>query len=228
MVPSVFLKDEARRLFSLPERLTVEVMPNFVDTDRFAPRATRDTALLEQLFGGGNEHWGPLLFHVSTFRPVKRVVDVIEVLERVRRKIPARLVLVGDGPERARVETRVRALGLEGVVRFLGERRDFVSYLQQADAFLLPSETESFGVAALEALSAGVPVFGYDVGGLPELVTQDLTSCKNFEICRIGSVAAIIYGFKLCFSAFLLSGGQASEYPHLASCSSRAQLRSQF
>ena len=174
VVPSVFLKDEARRLFSLPERLTVEVMPNFVDTDRFAPRATRDTALLEQLFGGGNEHWGPLLFHVSTFRPVKRVVDVIEVLERVRRKIPARLVLVGDGPERARVETRVCALGLEGAVRFLGACRDFVSYLQQADAFLLPSETESFGVAALEALSAGVPVFGYNVGGLPELVTQDV------------------------------------------------------
>jgi len=174
VVPSAFLKDEARRLLSLPERLTVEVMPNFVDTDRFSPRETRDTALLEQLFGGGNERWGPLLFHVSTFRPVKRVVDVIEVLERVRRKVPARLVLVGDGPERARVETRVRALGLEGAVRFLGERRDFVSYLQQADAFLLPSETESFGVAALEALSAGVPVFGYDVGGLPELVTQDV------------------------------------------------------
>src|SRR5215467_11307757 len=174
VVPSAFLKDEARRLFSLPERLAVEVMPNFVDTDRFSPRETRDTALLEQLFGGGNECWGPLLFHVSTFRPVKRVVDVIEVLERVRRKVAARLVLVGDGPERARVETRVRALGLEGAVRVLGERRDFVSYLQQADAFLLPSETESFGVAALEALSAGVPVFGYDVGGLPELVTQDV------------------------------------------------------
>ena len=90
------------------------------------------------------------------------------------RKVAARLVLVGDGPERARVETRVRALGLEGAVRFLGACRDFVSYLQQADAFLLPSETESFGVAALEALSAGVPVFGYDVGGLPELVTQDV------------------------------------------------------
>jgi len=174
VVPSAFLKDEARRLLSLPERLAVEVMPNFVDTDRFSPRATRDTALLEQLFGGGNERWEPLLFHVSTFRPVKRVVDVIEVLECVRRKVPTRLVLVGDGPERARVETRVHALGLEGAVRFLGESRDFVSYLQQADAFLLPSETESFGVAALEALSAGVPVFGYDVGGLPELVTQDV------------------------------------------------------
>jgi len=190
VVPSVFLKDEARRLFSLPERLTVEVMPNFVDTDRFAPRATRDTALLEQLFGGGNEHWGPLLFHVSTFRPVKRVVDVIEVLERVRRKIPARLVLVGDGPERARVETRVRALGLEGVVRFLGERRDFVSYLQQADAFLLPSETESFGVAALEALSAGVPVFCYDVGGLPELVTHDVG--RLVEPCNVEALACAV------------------------------------
>ena len=167
------MKDEARRLFSLPKRLTVEVMPNFVDTDRFARAQLGIIALLEQLFGGGNGALGAAAFHASTFRPVKRVVDVIGC-RRVRRKIPARLVLVGDGPERARVETRVRALGLEGAVRFLGACRDFVSYLQQADAFLLPSETESFGVAALEALSAGVPVFGYDVGGLPELVTQDV------------------------------------------------------
>src|SRR5262249_4849490 len=141
VVPSAFLKDEARRLLSLPERLAVEVMPNFVDTDRFAPRATRDTALLEQLFGGGNERRRQLLFHVPAFRPGRRVVDVIEVLARVRRKDPARRVLGGDGPERARVETRGRALGLEGAVRFLGACRDFVSYLQQADAFLLPSET---------------------------------------------------------------------------------------
>src|SRR5262249_29156025 len=78
-----------------------------------------------------------------------------------------------------------------GAVRFLGECRDFVSYLQQADAFLLPSETESFGVAALEALSAGVPVFGYDVGGLPELVTQDVGRLvKPFNVeARAGAVA---------------------------------------
>lgn len=174
VVPSAFLKREAYRLLALPERLAVEVIPNFVDTDRFCVRESRDAAAFEALFAGADAPCGPILFHVSNFRPVKRVVDVIEVLERVRREVPARLVMVGDGPERARAEARVRELGLERWVRFLGKRRDFIKYLQQADAFLLPSETESFGVAALEALSAGVPVLAYNVGGLPELVTSDV------------------------------------------------------
>lgn len=174
VVPSAFLKREARRLLALPQRLAVEVMPNFVDTDRFSPRESRDAALLQALFEDPDASFGPVLFHVSNFRPVKRVVDVIEVLERVRRKVAACLIIVGDGPERAKVEARVRELGLERAVRFLGKRRDFVSYLQRADVFVLPSEMESFGVAALEALSTGVPVFGYDVGGLPEVVTQEV------------------------------------------------------
>jgi glycosyltransferase involved in cell wall biosynthesis len=96
------------------------------------------------------------------------------VLQRVRRHLPVRLVLVGDGPERAHVAQRARDLGLSRHVCFLGQRADFAAYLCHADAFLLPSESESFGVAALEALSAGVPVFGYRVGGLPEVVSDDV------------------------------------------------------
>jgi L-malate glycosyltransferase len=172
-VPSEFLRGEATRLLDLPDTTTIEVIPNFVETARFAPPAARDPARLAALFpsaAGEPRATGPVLFHVSNFRPVKRTVDLIEVLARLRRQVPARLVLVGDGPERSRTAERARELGLAGNVAFLGKRTDFADLLGHADGFLLPSESESFGVAALEALSAGVPVFGYRVGGLPEVV----------------------------------------------------------
>lgn len=172
-VPSAFLKREAHRLLGLSERLPIEIVPNFVDTEHFSPREAPDHARIDELFSGSVEQ-GPLLFHVSNFRPVKRVTDVVEVLARVREHVPARLVLVGDGPERSHAAQRARELGLSKSVCFLGKRGDFVDYLRLADAFLLPSECESFGVAALEALSTGVPVFGYRVGGLPEVVTEDV------------------------------------------------------
>jgi len=112
------------------------------------------------------------LFHVSNFRPIKRPLDLIEVLARVRRSLPARAVLVGDGPERDAVARRAHELGVSDAVRLLGRRDDFCVLLRHADGFLLPSESEGFGVAALEAMAAGVPVFGYRVGGLPEVVTD--------------------------------------------------------
>jgi N-acetyl-alpha-D-glucosaminyl L-malate synthase BshA len=170
-VPSEFLRREAERVLELPAAVPVEVVPNFVDTDRFAPPERRDRRRLTELFedAGGD---APILFHVSNFRPVKRVPDVIDVLALVRRDVPASLVLVGDGPERALAVERARARGVARSVAFLGKRAEFVDYLQHADVFVLPSESESFGVAALEALSAGVPVCGYRVGGLPEVVTD--------------------------------------------------------
>jgi N-acetyl-alpha-D-glucosaminyl L-malate synthase BshA len=171
-VPSEFLRREAARLLGSPPP-PVEVVPNFVDTDRFAPPERRDRRRLDALFRDAPfAADGPILFHVSNFRPVKRVADLIEVLARVRRHVPARLVVVGDGPERAAAAARVHELGVAESVRFLGRRADFVAHLQHADVFVLPSESESFGVASLEALSAGVPVCGYRVGGLPEVVTD--------------------------------------------------------
>jgi glycosyltransferase involved in cell wall biosynthesis len=105
---------------------------------------------------------------------VKRVTDLLEVLARVRRTLPARLLLVGDGPDRPAATERARSLGIQRHVCFLGKRPDFVDLLQHADAFLLTSETESFGLAALEALSCAVPVIGYAVGGVPDVVTADV------------------------------------------------------
>lgn len=182
IVPSRYLAEEARRLLEVPLTRQIEVIPNFVDTERFAPPSGAFGSPLEQLFDA-SEAGSPVLFHVSNFRAVKRVKDVIEALARLRRRLPARLVLVGEGPERAAAEEQVRALGLQRSVHFAGRRDSFVGDLGHASAFLLASETESFGLAALEAMSAGVPVFGYRVGGLPELVTPDVgTLVEPFDV----------------------------------------------
>jgi N-acetyl-alpha-D-glucosaminyl L-malate synthase BshA len=103
------------------------------------------------------------------------VDDVVQIFEAVRRQTPCSLVLIGDGPDRARIEQRVRELGLQGDVRFLGEQLNVVEALQRAQVFLLPSEQESFGLAALEALSCGVPVVASRVGGVPEVVMDGET-----------------------------------------------------
>jgi N-acetyl-alpha-D-glucosaminyl L-malate synthase BshA len=171
VTPSDALRQAARD--TLGVTAPVEIIPNFVDSARFAPPALRDRRRLAACFPTPAPD-GPVLFHVSNFRPVKRVGDLLDVLARLRRDRPARLVLVGDGPDRPALEARALSMGLGDHVAFLGRRADFVDDLRHADAFVLPSESESFGVAALEALAAGVPVFGYRVGGLPEVVTDDV------------------------------------------------------
>ena len=156
--PSRWLAEEAFRQLGLPRESSIEVIPNFVDTQRFRP-ARHEIAPAERV-----------LVHVSNFRPLKRVDDVVRIFARVRGEMPARLHLVGDGPERPRVEALVHSLGLADDVKFFGERADVVKILQESDVFLLPSETESFGLGALEAMACGVPVVASNVGGLPEVV----------------------------------------------------------
>ena len=171
-VPSQYLRSAAAELLGAETAERIAVLPNFVDTDAFmpAPPPGPDRAVIDALFGGASD--GPTLMHVSTFRPVKRTADLIELLERVRRTMPARLVLVGDGPDRAAAAAQASARGLTDHVRALGATADLPALLRHADAFVLTSESESFGVAALEALSSGVPVFAYRVGGLPEVVAD--------------------------------------------------------
>lgn len=170
-VPSQFLADQARSVFEIEG--SVDVIPNFVDVERFRPAEKRDIEFWRTLFPG-MEPEAPLLVHVSNFRPIKRTLDLVEVLARVRRRLPARMILVGDGPERKRTEARAWELGIADAVRFLGTTPDLASIVRQADLFVVTSESESFCLAALEALACGVPVIGYRVGGLPELVTEEV------------------------------------------------------
>jgi N-acetyl-alpha-D-glucosaminyl L-malate synthase BshA len=162
--PSAFLAQATRDNFGLDR--PIEVIPNFVDGDRFSPPPSGGSSPLEAQ---------PTIVHSSNFRPLKRVDDVIAVFERVRRGRFCRLALLGDGPDRPRVEAEVRARVLDDDVTFLGEQLDVAATLRRAHVFLLPSETESFGLAALEALACGVPVVASDAGGLPEVVRDGET-----------------------------------------------------
>ncbi|QQR43479.1 N-acetyl-alpha-D-glucosaminyl L-malate synthase BshA [Myxococcus xanthus] len=171
-VPSAYLRRATWRGFDIPESVPIDVITNFVDTDRYAP--VRDRACLRALFPALRDH-EPVLIHVSNFRPVKRITDVVAIFTEVHRHRPCRLVMVGDGPERSPAERMLREMGLEGRVAFLGKQDRFEELVAASDVFLLPSEQESFGLAALEALSCGIPVVASDLGGIPELVTHGET-----------------------------------------------------
>jgi L-malate glycosyltransferase len=123
-----------------------------------------------------------ILMHISNFRPVKRVVDVVRVFARVHEQVPSVLVMVGDGPDRNAAEEEARALGVEKDVHFLGRIDAVAPLLASADLFLLPSDAESFGLSALEALACGVPALGYNVGGLREVVKNGVTGA----LCPVG------------------------------------------
>ena len=143
----------------------IEVIPNFVDLSRLRPRAR-----LPATAPPSRRPSEKILLHVSNFRPVKRVVDVVRIFERVSREVPSVLLMVGEGPERASAQALARRLGLQDRVRFLGRQDRIEELAGMADVFLLPSELESFGLSALEAMACGVPVVGSDAGGLPEVV----------------------------------------------------------
>jgi L-malate glycosyltransferase len=174
-VPSRYLAEAALTNLGLDRQRVIDVIPNFVDAGRFAPAPPT---------AGRTPR---VLTHVSSFRPLKRVDDVVRVFAGLRGEVPARLDLVGDGPERARVEDLARTLGLDGEVRFLGERAELAPLLQQSDVFLFPSQSESFGLAALEAMACGVPVVASDVGGIGEVVRHG----EAGFLAPMGDVAAM-------------------------------------
>lgn len=128
-----------------------------------------------------------MLMHISNFRPVKRVGDVVEVFKRVQEKIPSRLLFVGEGPDLPKIQWKIREMGLEDKVHFLGKQDDIAQVISMADVLLLPSEKESFGLVALEAMACGVPTVGSIAGGIPELVTHGETG----YLAPIGDVNAM-------------------------------------
>ena len=163
------LRENTYRQLSV--RADIQVIPNFLDCSYH--HRSPDPALRARFTGGDAGCRG--VIHVSNFRPVKRAEAVIDIFDRIRQRVPSRLLLVGDGPDLDKAGRRARELGLSDVVEQLGEQEEVVPLLSVADLFLLPSEQESFGLAALEAMACQLPVVASRVGGLPEVVDDGVT-----------------------------------------------------
>ncbi len=176
---SNYLRDETYRAFGCGS-CDVRVVPNFVNLQEYRPAedGCRGTVAPE-----GHK----VITHVSNFREVKRVKDVVRVFARIRRAMPATLVMIGDGPERVDAENEARDLAVTDDVRFLGRLDSVASLLQASDLFILPSQTESFGLAALEAMACGSPVVASRAGGLPEVIDDGV----NGILEPVGSVEAM-------------------------------------
>ena len=173
---SRFLREKTTTNYGIDKEITV--IPNFVDTEKYKRLPCEEVC--EKFAPKGEK----ILVHVSNFRAVKRVQDVIRIFEQVHKKIESKLILAGDGPDRSGCEMLVRELNLQQHVRFLGKQLELVPILSAADIFLMPSQSESFGLSALEAMACEVPVVSSSVGGLPELQVHGETG----YIAEIGDI----------------------------------------
>ncbi len=179
---SAHLRERTEQAFGITR--PIEVIRNFVNCDLYR-RDPEKVAAQRPRFARPEEK---LLVHLSNFRPVKRVADVLEVFARVVRKVPARLMLIGDGPDRSLAEHLARQYGIQDRIHFLGKQDEVHDLLPLADLMLLPSEMESFGLAALEAMACHVPAIATRVGGVPELI-DDTVSGLLFPVGDVESMA---------------------------------------
>lgn len=161
---SNYLRTATYEYFNVEQ--TIEVIPNFVSLKRFRPKPEIRN-LYRKLIAPNDEK---ILIHTSNFRKVKRVQDVLEIYLKVKNQIPSKLIMVGDGPERTHLEKFVRENHLTDYVIFMGKQEKVEDILAISDVFLMPSESESFGLAALEAMACGIPVVASEAGGLPEII----------------------------------------------------------
>lgn len=174
------LKDDTLRLFDIKKE--IHVVPNFIDI----PKKINPISKCQRDFMAEEEE--RIITHVSNLRPVKRVKDVIEIFDRIQKKIPSKLIIVGEGPEREANERLCEEKGIAEKVKFLGNSNEVDKILCFTDLFLLPSEKESFGLAALEAMACGVPVISSNAGGLPEVNIQGVSGYLS-EVGNVDEMA---------------------------------------
>jgi len=174
------LKEETLSYFDIKRE--IRVIPNFIDLGRFSLKPRQH---FKQAIAPGDER---ILVHTSNFRKVKRTTDVIRIFEKVQKKIPSKLLMVGDGPERTHAEQLSRELGVDKDIRFLGKQDAIEEILSVSDLFIIPSGSESFGLAALEAMACKVPVISSNTGGLPELNVNGVTGYLS-EVGDVDSMA---------------------------------------
>jgi N-acetyl-alpha-D-glucosaminyl L-malate synthase BshA len=177
--PSNFLKNATYDKLNIPSSFPINVIPNFVDTERFKPLDRKDSHTACKDFPEK-----PILSHISNFREAKKVEDVVKVFSIVKKELDSHLLLVGDGPSRSKVEALVHELGLSDSVCFLGKQEAVEEIIQRSDLFILPSRNESFGLAAIEAMSCGVPVICSNAEGLPEVICH----AENGFLSDVGDV----------------------------------------
>ncbi|MCX7874998.1 MAG: N-acetyl-alpha-D-glucosaminyl L-malate synthase BshA [Melioribacteraceae bacterium] len=173
---SRFLKEKTLTNYNIEKE--IEVIYNFIDLEIYKPQPSIE--FRKHIAPNGEK----VLVHTSNFRPVKRVPDIIRILEKVNKEIPTKLILIGDGPERSECERLSRELNIHQNVVFLGKQDALSEILNSADLFIMPSQSESFGLSALEAMACGKPVISSSVGGLPELVIHNETGF----IAEIGDI----------------------------------------
>jgi len=177
---SEYLKSETYRLFDINKE--IEVIPNFIDLDRF--KKSEKEHFKRAICPEGEK----IVTHVSNFREVKRVPDVVEAFSHVLQNgVKAKLLMVGDGPDRAKAEQKCRELGMCNHVRFLGKQEKVEEILSISDLFMIPSGSETFGLAALEAMCCSVPVISSNIGGLPEVNVDGETG----YLCELGDVESM-------------------------------------
>jgi N-acetyl-alpha-D-glucosaminyl L-malate synthase BshA len=179
---SNYLRDQTIQQFKVKRE--IEVIPNFVNCDVYTPLSPEVREAGRAQFAEPGEK---ILIHLSNFRPVKRAIDVVEVFAEVVKEIPARLLLVGDGPDRSQAEWLARKKGIQERIHFLGKQSSVNDLLPLADLMVMPSEMESFGLAALEAMACKVPSIATAVGGVPELI-QDGVNGRLFPVGDIGGM----------------------------------------
>lgn len=202
---SRFLKEKTITNYYIEK--DIEVIYNFIDTETYKPVCNQQ--FKDRVSPNGEK----ILIHTSNFRPVKRVCDTIKILEKVNKVLPTKLILIGDGPDRSECERLTRELKLENDVLFLGKQDGLENLLSVADIFLMPSQSESFGLSALEAMSCGVPVISSSVGGLPELVVHNTTGfiAEFGDVNRMAKYALELLTNEKKFSFFSKNSRQRSE-----------------